>query len=124
MYKRQLLAPVLPFATEETWRWWNDTSVHRAAWPTLAELGDAPVASGTYSAVNDVIEALRREKSTAKVSQRRAVSDLTVAAPADFLAQVRQGEPDLIDAGAIVAISYVEADGLSVSVTLAPEAEA
>jgi valyl-tRNA synthetase len=121
---QRLLAPVLPFVTEEVWRWWHEESVHRAAWPTIAELGDAPAASGVYLAINEVIEAVRREKSTAKVSQRRAVSDLTVAAPADFLALIRQGEPDLIDAGAIMAISYVEADGLSVSVTLAPEAEA
>jgi len=121
---QRLLAPVLPFVTEEVWRWWHDTSVHRAAWPTVTELGDAPAASGVYAAVNEVIEAVRREKSTAKVSQRRAVSNLTVAAPAYFLELVRLGAPDLVDAGAIEAIDYVVADDLTVTVTLAPEVEA
>jgi valyl-tRNA synthetase len=121
---QRLLAPVLPFVTEEVWRWWHDTSVHRAAWPTVTELGDAPAASGVYAAVNEVIEAVRREKSTAKVSQRRAVSNLTVAEPAYFLELVRLGAPDLVDAGAIEAIDYVVADDLTVTVTLAPEVEA
>jgi len=118
---QRLLAPFLPFATEETWRWWNDTSVHRAAWPTLAELGDAPVASGTYSAVNDVIEALRREKSTAKVSQRKEVAELVINAPGEFLDLVRQAEGDIIDAGAVLSIVYVEAPELSIGVTLTPD---
>ena len=120
---QRLLAPVLPFVAEEAWRWWHSDSVHRAAWPTVAALGAAPAATGVYAAVNEVIEALRREKSTAKVSQRKEVSELVINAPGDFLELVQQAESDIVDAGAVLAIVYVEASELSIAVTLAPDAD-
>jgi valyl-tRNA synthetase len=117
---QRLLAPFLPFVTEEVWRWWHDTSVHRAPWPTLAELGPlAPDAGSIYQPVCEVLEAVRREKSTAKVSQRAGVARLLVEAPEGALEALRLAAYDLKAAGSVEDLEVREADDLRVEVALA-----
>ncbi len=118
---QRMFAPFMPFVTEEVWRWWHDGSIHRATWPSVDEFGDRPLANGTYEALNLVLEAIRREKSTAKVSQRRAVLELVVEAPGEFLERLEGGRGDLTNAGVVLAHTFVEAPEVVVSVTLAPE---
>ncbi|TFV91290.1 valine--tRNA ligase [Blastococcus sp. CT_GayMR16] len=120
----RLFAPVLPFVTEEVWSWWQEGSVHRALWPTAAELP----AGGNPAVVTAAAEALagvRKAKSDAKQSMRADVETATIIAPAEQVALVEAVRSDLIDSGRIATLSVVAGDGpLVVNVVLAPLADA
>ncbi len=116
---QRLFAPLIPFATEEAWRWDNDTSIHVAAWPTTTNAG------GDASLLDPILEALtlvRRSKTEAKVSQRAVVESVTVGVPVQQRAAFDAGTDDLCRAGSIesVTISDTTGDSLTCDVTLAP----
>jgi valyl-tRNA synthetase len=102
----RLFAPFLPYVTEEVWSWWQQGSVHRAAWPGPAEVrpaagkGDAggghPV---TLAAASGAIAAIRGAKSGARMSMRAPVRTLVVAARRDHLDALTAILPDLQAAG-------------------------
>lgn len=118
----RLLAPFLPYVSEETWSWFRSGSIHRSSWPTLDEL---PEADATL--LTDVAAALieiRGAKSTAKVSMRTEVTKATISGPSESLNRLKAIEQDLRAVGRIVGeITWLATDSpISVSVTLA-EAE-
>ena len=41
---QRLLAPILPFAAEETWSWWQSGSIHAQQWPEAIAAGGDPTA--------------------------------------------------------------------------------
>ena len=105
---QRLFAPFLPFATEEAWSWWHDTSIHAAAWPDASALGgDAALLAPVLAA----LQLVRRAKSEAKLSQRAEVERVTVSAPAALAAALEAGRNDLSAAGSIAAIDIVGSDG-------------
>jgi len=69
----RLFAPFLPFVAEEVWSWWQPGSVHRATWPTTAEvlelLGGAPDddAEAALARASEVTAFIRRERSQRKL---------------------------------------------------------
>jgi valyl-tRNA synthetase len=116
----RLLAPVLPFVTEEVWSWWRTGSIHRATWPLASELrgGSNPA---VLDAVAEALAAVRKAKSEAKRSMRTEVRSAAVTAPADRVALVEAGSGDLADAGRIADLTVKAEDGpLRVHVVLAP----
>ena len=119
----RLFAPILPFVTEEVWRWIHPSSVHLAAWPTADELP-----SGDPTLVADVATALiaiRGAKSTAKVSMKAEVSRAAFAGPAAVVTRLRTIEADLRAVGRLVGeVTWVETDTpLAVEVELAEDVE-
>jgi valyl-tRNA synthetase len=98
----RLLAPFLPYVTEEVWSWWQEGSVHRQPWPTTDDLGAA--ASGDPAmlhAVAAVLGGVRGAKSQAKVSMRTELARATVSGPAESMAHAALAVDDLRAAGKI-----------------------
>jgi valyl-tRNA synthetase len=111
----RLLAPYLPFATEEVWSWTHDDSIHRAVWPVAAELGAVEEPSGLLGLVGEALIGIRRAKTDAKASQKTPVTSAVVAAPAESLALLRAAAADLAAVGRIDELTLVEGDELAVT---------
>ena len=99
----RLFAPFLPYVTEEVWSWWQEGSVHRAAWPDPVEVLTVTGGgeTGALEAASGVIGAIRGAKSGARVSMRTPVRSLVVAARRDYLDTLMAVLPDLQAAGRV-----------------------
>ncbi len=106
----RLFAPFLPFVTEEVWSWWKEGSVHRASWPTVAELHAHAEGPDILEMTARVLGAVRRTKSDAKVSMRAEVDRVVVTAPAGAIGALRPAEGDLAAAARAETVEYVEGE--------------
>ncbi|WP_277213272.1 valine--tRNA ligase [Isoptericola croceus] len=99
----RLLAPFIPFATEEVWSWWRTGSVHRAPWPTAEPLRSAAAGADALdlTAAGHALAALRKIKSAAKVSMKTPILSGTVAVPGALLPGVRSAIDDVRGAGRV-----------------------
>ncbi len=116
----RLLAPFLPFVTEEVWSWWQPGSVHRASWPELDELA-GPVTGAdpaVLAVMSEVLGTIRRTKTSAKRSMRAKVAILTITDTPERLAALRLAEDDLRDAGGVEELITRESPEPSVDVVL------
>ena len=99
----RLLAPFLPYVTEEVWSWWRDGSVHLAPWPGRLPadwLGDPLVLEVSGQA----LAAVRRAKTQARRSMRAPVVRVRVLDTPGRVEALRQAADDLRAAGAIAEL--------------------
>ena len=125
----RLLAPFLPYVTEEVWSWWQEGSVHRASWPTIepgsATDGASDGDPAMLVAVAAALGGIRGAKSNAKVSMRAELARVEVAGPAGLIAAARHASDDLRKAGKItgelVFTTRDDLDELAVTAELADQ---
>ncbi len=113
----RLFAPFLAYVTEEVWSWWQEGSIHRAAWPSADEVdrsGDPVV----LTTVAHVLGAIRRAKTEAKVGMKSPVQRVTFRGTAEEVAAVESARTDLMAAG-VVAELDIAAGEASIEVELA-----
>ena len=120
----RLLAPFIPFATEEAWSWWQEGSIHRSTWPKPYEL-EGFTKSQAASMIKTASEALigvRKAKSDQQLSMKAEIASLTINAPDEKLQDLKQLEADLRSVGKIEKIDFVVGEALSISnVSFKPE---
>lgn len=115
----RLLAPVLSFAAEEAWSWFEEGSVHTAAWPEPLGIEGDPTVLRT---VGEALIGVRRAKTEAKASQKTAVDTLTISGPAAAVAAIQAAEGDLKAVGRIGEITYGQGEAIAVTeIVLTPQ---
>lgn len=113
----RLLAPFIPFATEEAWSWWQDGSIHRSAWPESSELeGFTKGQSATMlKTASEALMGVRKAKSDQQLSMKAEIASLTINVPEEKLQELKQLEADLRSVGKIENIDFVVGEVLSIS---------
>jgi valyl-tRNA synthetase len=115
----RLLAPFLPYVTEEVWSWWRPDSIHRAPWPLVTELGSAAATDpAAVDAVGAALVGIRGAKSQAKASMRAELARVEIAGPEELVRAAELAAGDLRAAGKIVGDLVFTADeSAEISVT-------
>ena len=104
----RLFAPFLPFASEEVWSWWQEGSVHQAAWPTVDELkGSTPNLMGLTS---EALILIRKSKSDLKLSMKAEIAQLKLKAPS----LMKSVAKDLQSVGNIAELELLESPEIDI----------
>ena len=118
----RLLAPFLPYATEEVWSWWQEGSIHTSTWPVAADLGSASSADDSVlSAVAAALTGIRGAKSQAKAKMRAPLARVQVRGPAAAVEAAAKAAADLRAVGNVVGELTFTADHEASEITVVAE---
>jgi valyl-tRNA synthetase len=117
----RLLAPYLPYVTEEVWSWGfskpGSPSIHRAPWPAPAEiarlLGENAADGAAFDAACAFLEAVRRAKSAAGATVGRHLARLSVAVSPRVAALLHPCSGDLASAARVGGEILAAREGLA-----------
>jgi valyl-tRNA synthetase len=120
----RLLAPFLPFTTEEVWSWWQPGSIHRAAWPDARDImrlagdvaPDAPIVE--IAVASEVTAMIRAARSAHKLGFGVPVR-ATIAMPATYRKPWDSIAQDVLAGNNVVAPAILQ-DADAVMVTIEP----
>jgi valyl-tRNA synthetase len=107
----RLLAPVIPFATEEVWSWTHEGSVHHASWPSAEELPGTDASgetAGLLALASEALITIRRAKTDSQVTQKTGIICATLQGPA----LLAHAEADLKAVGKIATLSLEEGESV------------
>jgi valyl-tRNA synthetase len=120
----RLLAPFIPYVTEEVWSWsfageGRERSVHTSPWPTVGEFEvvSRPEHEDTLEAAIEVMTAIRGAKTLAQKSLRWPVASLEITGPESARDSLAPVIDDILRAG------NVADGGLSLNDGTAPDGE-
>jgi valyl-tRNA synthetase len=113
----KLLAPFIPFATEEAWSWWQEGSVHRSNWPVAEDLTGFTGSqnAGLLSLSSQALIGIRKAKSDEKLSMKAEITSLTIEASDQEIELLKLIESDLKSVGKIDEINYKVSESLAIS---------
>ena len=118
----RLLAPFLPYVTEEVWSWWREGSIHLAPWPTVADLGSAAAADPTMvDSVAAALVGIRGAKSAAKVSMRAELSRVEISGPETLVRSAELAANDLRATGKVTGDLVFTVDESAAELTVTAE---
>ncbi|WP_435770782.1 valine--tRNA ligase [Nocardioides sp. SYSU DS0651] len=118
----RLLAPFLPYVTEEVWSWWQDGSIHRAPWPTVTELGSAAASDAAIiDSVAAALAGVRGAKSQAKVNMKTPLARVEVRGPEKLVRDAEVARHDLVAAGKITGDLVFTVDESATELTVTAE---